>query len=334
MCLPGVSLRLSITQTREVRTMLKPADKSHSAMQQDAQSCLGGSAGLAQKIAKWSMNNNIHNTKISGLTLYQWDAPTEKTSYLLQPSICLIGQGRKRVILGDGIHEYDADHFLITSVELPVVSHVIEASSEKPFMGLTLDLDLRTIAQMILNADIPVMPAPRDRLSISVSRVSESLLDAFLRLLKLLETPEDIPVLAPLIKQEIAYRLLTGEQGPRLRQITTVENHSYQIARAIDWMKNNFQKSIRVEELAGIAGLSTSAFHNHFRLMTAMTPIQYQKRMRLNEARQLMLTAHMDASSAAFEVGYESPSQFSREYSRYFGAPPARDIKTLIDVSS
>ena len=140
---------------------------------------------------------------------------------------------------------------------------------------------------------------------------------------------EDISALAPLVKQEIFYRLLTGEQGPRLRQITTVGNHSYQISRAIDWLKDNFSKPVKMEELASKAGLSLSAFHNHFRAMTAMSPLQYQKRMRLNEARRLMLTEHFDASRAAFKVGYESPSQFSREYSRQFGAPPTRDIKSL-----
>ena len=153
-------------------------------------------------------------------------------------------------------------------------------------------------------------------------------------MIDLLENPEDIPALAPLIKQEIFYRLLTGAQGPQLRQIATVANHGYRISRSIDWLKENFSKPVKMEELAGKAGLSLSAFHNHFRAMTAMSPLQYQKRMRLNEARRLMLTEHIDASRAAFKVGYESPSQFSREYSRQFGAPPMRDIKNLIPDSA
>jgi transcriptional regulator GlxA family with amidase domain len=150
----------------------------------------------------------------------------------------------------------------------------------------------------------------------------------------LLEQPEDVPALAPLIQQEIFYRLLKGEQGARLRQITSHGNHGYQIARAIDWIKENFSKPVKVEELARKAGLSVSAFHNHFRSMTAMSPLQFQKKMRLNEARRLMLAEHLDASKAAFEVGYESPSQFSREYSRQFGAPPMRDIKNLVHDSA
>ena len=186
----------------------------------------------------------------------------------------------------------------------------------------------------MLGQDLPSARPSKERLGIAVSEISSPLLDAFNRLIDLLEKPEDISALAPLVKQEIFYRLLTGEQGPLLRQITTVGNHGYQISRAIDWMKENFSKPVKIEELASKAGLSLSAFHNHFRSMTAMSPLQYQKRMRLNEARRLMLTEHIDASRAAFRVGYESPSQFSREYSRQFGAPPKRDIKNLIQDSA
>ena len=253
---------------------------------------------------------------------------------MLPPSICLIGQGRKRLFLGEESYVYDAHRFLITSVDLPVVTQVIEASSDRPYLGLTLELDLRVMAQLMLGRDMPSARPSRERLGIAVSEVSPPLLDAFNRLIDLLENPEDISALAPLVKQEIFYRLLTGEQGPLLRQITTVGNHGYQISRAIDWLKENFSKPVKMQELASKAGLSLSAFHNHFRSMTAMSPLQYQKRMRLNEARRLMLTEHIDASRAAFRVGYESPSQFSREYSRQFGAPPMRDIKNLIHESA
>ena len=156
------------------------------------------------------------------------------------------------------------------------------------------------------------------------------MLDALQRLIELLEHPQDIAVLAPLVQQEIVYHLLMGEQGPRLRQITSIGNHSYRIARAIDWLKDHFNQRLRIEDLANQAGLSTSAFHNHFRAVTAMSPLQFQKKMRLNEARRLMLTEHMEAATAAYEVGYDSPSQFSREYSRQFGVPPMRDIKNLV----
>ena len=253
---------------------------------------------------------------------------------MLPPSVCLIGQGCKRLFLGEEAYVYDAHRFLITSVDLPVVTQIIEASSDKPYLGLTLELDLRMIARILLDSDMTAVPSSKDRLGVAVSKVSPQLLDAFHRLIDLLEHPQDISVMAPLIQQEIFYRLLVGEQGPRLRQITSGGNHSYQIARAIDWLKDNFNKPLRIEDLAHRAGLSTSAFHNHFRSMTAMSPLQFQKKMRLNEARRLMLAEHMDASRSAFEVGYESPSQFSREYSRLFGAPPMRDIKNLIEVTA
>lgn len=291
-------------------------------------------ASLADRIALWTAGRSILETPIPGLNLHRWEAPTEPTSYMLPPSICLIGQGRKRLVLGEESYVYDTHRFLITSVDLPVVTQVIQASGNRPYLGLTLELDLHVIAQLMLGQDMPSARPSKERLGIAVSEISSPLLDAFNRLIDLLEKPEDISALAPLVKQEIFYRLLTGEQGPLLRQITTVGNHGYQISRAIDWMKENFSKPVKIEELASKAGLSLSAFHNHFRSMTAMSPLQYQKRMRLNEARRLMLTEHIDASRAAFRVGYESPSQFSREYSRQFGAPPMRDIKNLIQDSA
>jgi len=293
-----------------------------------------GQAPLADRIARWTTGENIVETAIPGLTLFRFDTPTDPTSYMLGPSICLIAQGRKRLVLGEEAFVYDAHHFLITSVDLPVVAQIIEASTDEPYLGLTLLLDLRAIAQLIVNNEAPPVSATKDRLGIAVGEVSQSFLDAFVRLIDLLEKPQDIPVLASLIKQEISYRLLASEQGPRLRRMTSVDTQSYQIARAIDWLKGHFNTSVRVEDLASKAGMSSSAFHNHFRSMTAMSPLQYQKRMRLNEARRLMLTERMDASTAAFEVGYESPSQFNREYSRLFGAPPARDIKNLIQASA
>jgi AraC-like DNA-binding protein len=293
-----------------------------------------GQVSLADRIARWTEGKNRLKTPIPGLNLHRWETPTEPTSYMLAPSICLIGQGRKRLFLGEDIYVYDARRFLITSVELPVVSQIIEASGEKPYLGLTMELNLRMIAQLMLDNDMPSAHPSKDRLGIAVSEVSIPLLNAFNRLLDLLDKPEDTQALAPLIQQEIFYRLLQGEQGSRLRQITSLGNHGYQIARAIDWLKENFSKPIKVGELAGKVGLSVSAFHNHFRAMTAMSPLQFQKKMRLNEARRLMLVEHLDVSRAAFEVGYESPSQFSREYSRLFGAPPMQDIKNFVQDSA
>ncbi|WP_022698584.1 AraC family transcriptional regulator [Euryhalocaulis caribicus] len=293
-----------------------------------------GSAAFAKRIAKWTAGKNQADTPVPGLTLHRWPHPTEPTSYMLAPSICLIGQGRKRLFLGDNAYVYDASQFLITSVDLPVVSQIIEATKGAPYLGLTLELDLKGIARMMLERERPPQKQPVNRGGIAVSEVSPPLLNAIERLIDLLESPEDIPALAPLLMQEISYRLLIGEQGPRLYQLISAESHSYRIARAIDWLKDNFDKPLRVGDLAYRAGLSSSAFHNHFRALTAMSPLQYQKKMRLNEARRLMFTEHLGASDAAFEVGYESPTQFSREYSRMFGAPPARDIQNLIQETA
>ncbi len=252
---------------------------------------------------------------------------------MLAPSICLIGQGRKRLILGDEAFDYDPATSLITSLDLPVVSHITEASTQAPYLGLTMDLDLKAIARLMMENGIEPTRHQANKRSVAISPLDDRLLDAFGRLLALLEQPDDIPVLAPLIQQEIYYRLLRSENGSRLQQIVSVGNHGYQVARAIEWLKANYNTSVKVEDLANRAGLSVSAFHNHFRSMTAMSPMQFQKKMRLNEARRLMLTQHIDASEAAFQVGYESASQFSREYSRLFGAPPARDIRNMLKNS-
>jgi AraC-like DNA-binding protein len=291
-------------------------------------------AELAEKVARWTDGKNQVATAIPSLTLHRWETPTEPTSYTLPPSLCLIAQGSKRVVLGEDVYVYDADHFLVTSVGLPVVAQIIEASSEKPYLGLTLELDLRTIAQLMVDSNQPLPRTLQPGRAMAVSEVPLPLLNAFQRLIDLLDESEVIPVLAPLIEREIFYRLLVGDQGPRLRQITTAGSHSHQIARAIDWLKDNFKEPLRVDDLAAQSGMSNSSFHHYFRSLTGMSPLQFQKRQRLNEARQLMLTKRLDAATASFQVGYESPSQFSREYSRLFGAPPLRDIKNLHQASA
>lgn len=266
---------------------------------------------------------------IPALSIFRFEAPSEPQGLVQVPSVCIIAQGAKRVLLGEEIYDYDPDRFLITAVGLPVVAQVTKASRHSPYLGLKLELDLGVVVRMMVDSE---MPPPRPRTAdrgMSVGRVTASLLNAFDRLVDLLDHPADAPILAPLIKQEIVYRLLISEQGTRLRQIAATGSHSQQIARAIGWLQANFIESVRVEDLAQRAGMSTSAFHHHFRAMTAMTPLQYQKWLRLNEARRLMLTRDFDAATASFRVGYGSPSQFSREYRRLFGAPPLRDVRTL-----
>jgi len=293
----------------------------------DAENLEGARKALAVRIERWTRTTERLVTDIPGLLLRRWESVTEPATYLHEPSICLLTQGAKRVMLKDDVYVYDANTYLITSVGLPVVAQVIEASKEKPYLGLVLQLDQRLIAQLMVERDLPQPRKEPTRRGMATGEMTSPLLGAFIRLVDLLDAPEDIPILSPLIQREILYRLLVGEQGHRLRQIASAGSHSNQITRAIDWLRSNYTQSLRVDDLAEHAGMSTSTFHHHFRELTAMSPLQYQKWLRLNEARQLMITKRLDAATAAFQVGYESPSQFSREYSRLFGAPPARDIK-------
>ncbi|HHI4987557.1 AraC family transcriptional regulator [Vibrio parahaemolyticus] len=284
---------------------------------------------LVKLIDRWTGDANQYDTPISGLRFSRWTTPTPPTSYTHNPSICLIAQGRKRVLLGEGSFIYDANHFLISSVDLPIIANIIEASEEQPYLGLIMELDLTEISQLIVDSELAFTQAKEAQKGIAVGELSESLLDAFVRLAELLDEGQNIKILAPIIKREIFYRLLMSEQGTRLHQIVTAGSHSHQIAKAIDWLKNNFVKPLSVGDLASFTGMSKSSFYTHFRSMTSMTPLQFQKKLRLSEARRLMLTENLDAMAATFKVGYESPPQFSREYSRLFGAPPSKDIKSL-----
>ncbi|HFD4026434.1 AraC family transcriptional regulator [Vibrio parahaemolyticus] len=284
---------------------------------------------LAKLIDRWTGDANQYDTPISGLRFSRWTTPTPPTSYTHNPSICLIAQGRKRVLLGEESFIYDANHFLISSVDLPIIANIIEASEEQPYLGLIMELDLTEISQLIVDSELAFTQSKEAQKGIAVGELSESLLDAFVRLAELLDEGQNIKILAPIIKREIFYRLLMSEQGTRFHQIVTAGSHSHQIAKAIDWLKNNFVKPLSVGDLASYTGMSKSSFYTHFRSMTSMTPLQFQKKLRLSEARRLMLTENLDAMAATFKVGYESPSQFSREYSRLFGAPPSKDIKSL-----
>ena len=252
---------------------------------------------------------------------------------MYEPRICMVAQGAKRVLLGDDTYVYDEHHLLIASVDLPTVVQIIKASRKKPYLGLVLKLDQREISQLMVDSNLPLPRPQQSSRGMATCEVTLPLLNAFQRLIDLLAEPKDIPILAPIIQREIVYRLLVGDQGSHLRQIASAGSQSQQIARAIDWLKDNFTQPLRIDDLATQVNMSTSTFHHHFRALTAMSPLQYQKWLRLYEARRLMLTEHQDAATAAFQVGYESPSQFSREYKRLFGAPPLRDITKLRQMS-
>jgi AraC-like DNA-binding protein len=248
---------------------------------------------------------------------------------MVEPSVGLVVQGAKRAFLGDNVYAYDIGRFLITSLDLPAMMQIVDASREKPYLGLAFKLDLRVMAELMVQSGAPPPQVrPSDR-GMVLGQTSASLLIGFKHLLDLLDEPNAIPLLAPLIQREIYYRLLMSDQGMRLWQIASVGSQGHKIAQTIDWLKVHYARPLRIEELAAHVQMSVSTFHHHFRLLTAMSPLQYQKRLRLYEARQLMLTRDLDVSAAAFQVGYESPSQFSREYSRQFGASPRRDIDGL-----
>jgi AraC-like DNA-binding protein len=289
---------------------------------------------LGKSIARWTDKGDQRMTAIPGLSLYRRDEPTPPTSIMYEPRICVIAQGAKHVLLGDDSYVYDAHHFLVASVDLPAVVQVIKASREKPYLGLVLKLDQREMSQLMVDSNLPPPRAQQSSRGMATGEVTLPLLTAFQRLIDLLDEPKDIPILAPIIQREIFYRLLVGDQGARLRQMTSAGSQGQQIARAIGWLKGNFTRPLRIDNLATQVNMSTSTFHHHFRAVTAMSPLQYQKWLRLNEARRLMLAENQDATTAAFQVGYESPSQFSREYSRLFGNSPLRDITNLRQMTA
>ncbi len=283
---------------------------------------------LAVLVGRLATTDGIHQTPIPRLALTRSAQPTEPMHALHEPALCIVVQGRKRVILGEGIYHYDASRYLVVSVDLPVIGQVIEATADEPYLGIRLDLDPAALAAILLEAE-PEDAGTGPGLGLAMNPAAPELLDAVLRLVRLLETPRDIAMLAPLAEREILYRLMCGEQAARLRQIATGESRLQQVNRAIGWIKRNYDKAFSIETLAGEARMSPSALHGHFKAVTAMSPLQYQKQLRLQEARRLIMSASLDAASAGFKVGYESPSQFSREYRRLFGAPPLRDVSRL-----
>lgn len=297
-------------------------------------SLAGAIEALNKSIARWTEQGELHTTAIPGLSLFRRKEPTEPISGMYEPSVCLVSQGAKRVILGEDTYVYDADHYLITSVHLPTIVQIIEASPDKPYLGLRLKFDLREVSQLMVDSNLPQPRPQQSNRAMATGEVTLQLTNAFVRLIDLLADEKAIPILAPIIQREIIYRLLVGDQGERLRQIATAGSQSQQIAKAIGWLKNNYSQTISMDNLAAQANMSTSTFHHHFRSLTALSPLQYQKQLRLQEARRLMLSERMDAANAAFQVGYESPSQFNREYNRQFGAPPLRDITKLRQISA
>jgi AraC-like DNA-binding protein len=284
---------------------------------------------LSARVARLAPFDGTHQSALASLALTRSSVPTVCMPTIYQPCLGIVVQGRKSALLNDEVFHYDALNYLVVSVTLPGMGQVLEATPEHPYLSLRLNLDLEEIARLVLElGDRGASPAAADR-GLFVARLDEPLLDAVLRMVKLLDTPEDIGVLAPVVQREIYYRLLRGELGSRLVDLAQCEGGSHRIVRAIEWLKQHYAVPLRIEELADAVHMSPSALHHRFKAVTAMSPLQYQKHLRLHEARRLMFADGIESATAGHRVGYESASQFSREYRRLFGAPPRSEIARL-----
>lgn len=285
-------------------------------------------AEVARKIALHIAAEGTQASGIAGLSLYRRSAPTSCVCTTYEPRLTVFAQGQKRIHLGSDTYVCSDATFLLTAVDLPVVSQVIQATTERPILGLLFQLDMAEIRNILSEQELPDREDPSSARAMVVGSCSAPFLDACSRLLDLLATPEEMPFLSKLILREIVYRLLRSPQGSHLRAIATVGEQGQRTAKAVSWLRQNYAKPLRVEHLASIARMGVSTLHHHFRSLTSMSPLQYQKQLRLQAARERMLNEGLDAASAAFEVGYESASQFNREYSRFFGQPPMRDVRS------
>jgi AraC-like DNA-binding protein len=284
---------------------------------------------LAALVMRHTDGNGVHPTAIARLSFARSDTMSVATYSVGEPYLAIIVQGKKEVLLGEETYPYHPGQYLVLSVALLIGGGVVEATPDKPCLVLKLSLDLAQLCDLVAQMSFSAAQPKNSMRGLWVSNVDAMSIECVLRLVKLLETPRDIPILAPMMLRELYYRLLIGEQSEAVRQIATSGSNMQRIASAIQRIEAEFTQSMRIEDLAHRVKMSTSSFHQHFRQMTSMSPLQYQKQLRLMEARRLMLTEDFDAISAAYQVGYESPSQFSREYSRMFGAPPRRDIERL-----
>ena len=282
---------------------------------------------LASLVMRHIPQDGMYDMPVPGLALIRYGAPTDRVPVLHQPALCIIAQGAKVVTLAEESYRYDPASHLVVSVDLPLTGQVVEASPDRPYVCIRIDLEPALLSELMLERPAP--PKGESFRGLHLSRSTPELLDAATRLVRLLDRPQDAAALAPLVRREIHYWLLTGDQAGIVRQIGAADSRLAQVNRAIAWIRQNFDRPFSIEALARTAGMSASSLHHHFKTVTAMSPLQYQKQIRLQEARRLMLSEARDAQAAGFEVGYESPSQFSREYARLFGAPPARDAARL-----
>lgn len=279
---------------------------------------------LATLIERHAQDDGTHATAIRGVTLIRASSPTLPMPVVYAPTLCLVAQGTKQATLGTTNYRYDPANFLVASVDIPVMGSVIEASASRPYLCLQLDLDTAELSELALR--YPASPGEdgREPAALTLERTTPALLDAATRLLELLDAPQDIDALAPLVLREILYRLLTETGSGVVRRMAQADSHLNQISRAIIWIRRHFREPCRIADAADSAGMSRSTFHLHFKTITGMTPLAFRTRLRMQEAHRLMVSHAADAASAGFQVGYGSPSQFNRDYVRIFGTPPAR----------
>jgi AraC-like DNA-binding protein len=288
---------------------------------------------LVERIARAVREDGVIEP-LAGLHLARASTPLGRVHGVLEPSFCVIAQGSKEVLLGDSLYRYDLAHYLISTLELPRVSQITEASPARPYLSLRLELDPALVGSVMVEAGQPAREAPANVQAVAVSPLDATLLDAVVRLVRLLDSPAEAPFLAPLITREIVYRLWMGEQADRLRYIAAPEGYALHIARAIERLRDDYDQPLRMGDIAQELGMSVSGFHHHFKAVTAMSPLQYQKRLRLQEARRLMLGESLDAASAGSRVGYHDASHFNREYKSLFGLPPMRDVQRLREAAT
>jgi len=304
---------------------------NHRQTTREAEWMLANRKELVERIAQ-VMRQDGTAQPLPGLHLYRHSLPLEQVYSVVEPSVCVVAQGSKEFLLGESRYRYDPFHYLLVTVDLPYVGQVLEASKERPYLSLRLDLAPALVGEVMVEAGHATHSSLRDSAemrAISVSPVDRHLLDAMVRVARLLGTPDEARVLLPLLSREIIYRLLVGEQGARLRHLAILGGYSPSIARAIERLRHDFDQPLRIESLAREVGMSVSVFHHHFKTVTALSPLQFQKRLRLQEARRLMLGEDLDAASAAYCVGYHDASHFNREYKSLFGVPPMRDMQRL-----
>ena len=292
-----------------------------------------GQAELAEAILRTVPRDGSAELQ-PGVHLYRLSAPTQPVYGMSESCFCVIAQGAKHIMLGEDRFRYDPNRYLISTVGLPTVSQVDVASPEQPYLSLRLVLDPAVVTSTMVESGLVHRQVDSSVKAVAVSKLDSELLDACVRLVRLLNSPQQYRVLGPLVIREIIYRLLAGEQGHRMHHLATIGGHAHRMVRAVKKLRDDFAKPLRIEDVAREIGMSVSGFHAHFKAVTAMSPLQFQKQLRLQEARRLMLTSSLDAAEAGFQVGYDDASHFSREYKRHFGDPPVRDIHHLRELTS